>query len=99
MPHVFGMLHALKQLVFYPSVRPGAEAGPARGAIMGHPSEEELFLLLEVKWHCQHGQSQAFESEEVGYPKYEILQYINKCINLHMLAFITRRVFLTGEDY
>lgn len=49
MPHVFGMLHALKQLVFYPSVRPGAEAGPARGAIMGHPSEEELFLLLEVK--------------------------------------------------
>lgn len=58
----------------------GTEAGLAQGAVMGHPSEEELFLLSEVKWHCQHGDSQAFESKEVGYPKYEILQYLNRCI-------------------
>ena len=56
------------------------EADLAQGAIMGHPWEEDLFILSGVKGHFQHGKSQAFDSEEVGYPKYEILQNINNCI-------------------
>lgn len=56
----------------------GTEAGLGRRAIVGDTSEEELFLLSDVKWHCLRGQSQAFVSEEVGYTKYEILRYTNK---------------------
>lgn len=67
----------------------GTEAGLGRRAIMGDTSGEELFLLSDVKWHCLRGQSQAFVSEEVDYPKYEILQYVNKLIYICMLIFIT----------
>lgn len=56
---------------------------------MGDTSGEELFLLSDVKWHCLRGQSQAFLSEEVDYPKHEILQYVNKLIYICMLIFIT----------
>lgn len=40
------------------------EADLAQGAIMGHPWEEDLFILSGVKGHFQHGKSQAFDSEE-----------------------------------
>lgn len=77
-----------KEAHFLPRYSLGVEVGPSRGAIVGHLSEEELFLLSEVKLYCQYGQSQTFESEEIGYLKDEILQYINKHIYLYMVIFI-----------
>lgn len=58
----------------------GAEAHPAQEAIVGHPWEEDLVILLGAKGCFQHGQSQVFDSEEVGPPKYEILQNNSNCM-------------------